>query len=85
MEASQHEVEKTPNNVQETVFSETSAQPQQEVQQTIDLSDVAITNENIALNVIVSYVNIAQKRGAFNIKESAKIWECIQKFQRVSP
>ena len=53
-------------------------------QQTMDLSDVEVTNENIALNIIVSYVNLAQKRGAFNIKESAKIWECIQKFQRAS-
>ena len=48
----------------------------------MDLSDVEVTNENVALNIIVSYVNLAQKRGAFNIKESAKIWECIQKFQR---
>ena len=62
---------------------EESAPAQQE--QTMDLSDVEVTNENIALNIIVSYVNLAQKRGAFNIKESAKIWECIQKFQRASP
>lgn len=100
MEASQPEVEKTPDPLQGTVFATDSQQsqmkeeapaqqeesaPAQQQEQTMDLSDVEVTNENIALNIIVSYVNLAQKRGAFNIKESAKIWECIQKFQRASP
>jgi len=44
------------------------------------LSDIEITNENMALNVIVSFMHLAQKRGAFNLKESAKIWECIEMF-----
>jgi len=118
MEASQPEVEKTPDSLQGTVFAADSQQSQMkeaapaqqqeesapaqqqeesapaqqqeesapaQQEQTMDLSDVEVTNENIALNIIVSYVNLAQKRGAFNIKESAKIWECIQKFQRASP
>ena len=46
----------------------------------IRLTDVAITDENVALNVMVSFLNLAQKRGAYSIDESAKIWECIQKF-----
>ena len=49
-------------------------------QQEIRLIDVSITDENIALNVIVSFLNVAQKRGTFSIAESAKIFECIQKF-----
>ena len=87
-----------PVTVQETVFSAESqkeAAPQESAveketeaptkeERTMDLSDVEVTNENVALNIIVSYVNLAQKRGAFNMKESAKIWECIQKFQRAS-
>ena len=99
MEASQPNVEKTPDSLQGSVFAADSQQSQmkeaapaqeqqqeqEQEQQTMDLSDVDVTNENIALNIIVSYVNLAQKRGAFNIKESAKIWECIQKFQRASP
>ena len=95
MEASQPNVEKTPDSLQGSVFAADSqqsqmkevapAQEQAQEQQTMDLSDVEVTNENIALNIIVSYVNLAQKRGAFNIKESSKIWECIQKFQRASP
>ncbi len=99
MEASQPEVEKTQDTLQGTVFAAgsqtepvqesvattTEEQPSEAQQpQTMDLSDVEVTNENIALNIIVSYVNLAQKRGAFNMKESAKIWECIQKFQRAS-
>jgi hypothetical protein len=52
----------------------------------IRLIDVPITDENIALNVIVSFLNVAQKRGIFSIAESAKIFECIQQFvQKPAP
>ena len=33
---------------------------------------------------MVGFLNIAQKRGAFNLKESSKIWECIKIFQKNS-
>jgi hypothetical protein len=52
------------------------------LQNEVKLVDIPITNENIALNVIVSFINLAQKRGAFGIDESAKIWECIKIFQK---
>ena len=42
--------------------------------------DIPITDENSALNAMVSFLNIAQKRGAFNLQESSKIWECIKLF-----
>ena len=48
----------------------------------LNVLDVDITNENVALNVLVTFINLAQKRGAFNLNESSKIWECIEKFQR---
>jgi hypothetical protein len=48
--------------------------------QEIRLIDVPISDENVALNVLVSFLNVAQKRGTFSIAESAKIFECIQKF-----
>jgi hypothetical protein len=51
----------------------------------IKLVDVQITDENIALNVIISFLSLAQKRGAFSFDESAKIWECIQQFQKPPP
>ena len=59
-------------------------QPQQQQQaqeQQVRLVDVAITNQNIALNVVFSFVALAQQRGVFNIQESAKIWECIKLFR----
>jgi hypothetical protein len=48
----------------------------------IKLTEVEITNENVALNVIVSFLNLAQRRGSFSMDESAKIWECVKKFQK---
>ena len=39
-------------------------------------------DENVALNVLVGFVNLAQKRGVFNVQESAKIWEAIQTFMK---
>ena len=50
------------------------------VQKEVRLIDIDVTNENMALNVIVSFLGIAQQRGTFSIAESAKIYECIQKF-----
>jgi len=64
------------------------AEKEKAVDKTVDkkevpiLTDIPITDENIALNVLVSFLNLGQRRGAFNIQESAKIWECINKFQR---
>ena len=49
------------------------------------LLNTPITNENIALNVMVSFLNLAQRRGVFSIDESAKIWECITTFQKPAP
>jgi len=48
----------------------------------VKLTEVEIVNENVALNVIVSFLNLAQRRGVFSIDESAKIWECVKKFQK---
>ena len=43
---------------------------------------IDITDENVALNVMVMFLNLAQNRGAFRIDESAKIYECIKTFQK---
>lgn len=50
--------------------------------ETKKLGDIEITDENVALNVLVSFCNLAQQRGAFNIEESSKIWECIKMFRK---
>ena len=62
--------------------SQPTVQPVQQTQTQIKLTDVQITNENIALNVLVSFLSLAQKRGTFTIDESAKIWECITIFSK---
>jgi hypothetical protein len=46
----------------------------------VKLTDIAITDEIMALNVIISFLGVAQQRGTFSIAESAKIYECIQQF-----
>lgn len=46
----------------------------------VRIVDMPVTNANEALNLIVTFLNLAQKRGAFTIDESAKIWSCIQFF-----
>jgi hypothetical protein len=67
------------NTEENIVLSENiQVPPQKEVR----LVDVQINDENIALNVMVSFLTLAHKRGSFSIDESAKIWECIKMFQK---
>lgn len=55
---------------------------QMEEKKEIRLVDVNIKDENVALNVMVSFLTLAHKRGVFSIDESAKIYECIKMFQK---
>ena len=57
----------------------------QQTQPQVALSDIEIKDENIALNVMVAMLNMAQRRGAFSMEESSKAWECVRKFQRNTP
>ena len=71
-------------------FSGTSEQTQQQTQQQPqqpqqpNLTEVQITSENVALNVMVMFLNLAQNRGCYRIDESAKIYECIKMFSKTS-
>lgn len=56
-------------------------QPQQQQQQ-VNLLEMPVTNENEALNVMVNFLHLAQRRGAFAIAESSKIYDCVKVFQR---
>jgi hypothetical protein len=51
----------------------------------VKLVDIPITDDNVALNVLVQFLHLAQKRGAFAMDESAKIWECVKVFHRPPP
>ena len=71
-----------------TVVSEQSpvqqqGQPQQGQQ--VNLLEMPVTNENEALNVMVNFLHMAQRRGAFAIAESAKVYECVKVFQKQQP
>ena len=48
------------------------------------VSDIVVTDQSSALNVLVGFVTLAQQRGVFSIEESAKIWECISFFKNKS-
>jgi hypothetical protein len=61
---------------------EQQLQPQEQEQPKIKLVDLQVTNENDAFNLLISFITVAHKRGAFTIDESAKIWECIKIFQK---
>lgn len=71
--------------IQEQVQDQVQEQPTVDETTTVSqpevrLVDVEVTDDNVALNLMVSYLNIAQRRGVFNLDESAKIWECVQRF-----
>lgn len=64
---------------------EIQEKPQSEVadkSKEIRLVDVEVKDENTALNLLVSFINVAHKRGVYSIDEAAKIWECIKMFQK---
>ena len=46
----------------------------------IDLLTIDIKDENTALNVLVGFLGIAQRRGVFALNESSKIYEAIKMF-----
>ena len=62
------------------VQQEQQQQPQQGQQ--VNLLDLPVTNENEALNVMVNFLHLAQRRGAFAIAESAKVYDCVKVFQK---
>jgi cell division septation protein DedD len=65
-----------------TAATQTATPTAAEPTPTTALLDISVDNENIALNVIVGMLNIAQKRGAFSLAESSKTWECVQMFMK---
>lgn len=62
--------------------TETSESSQDKKQ---NLDDLKVENQEMALNLMGQFLELAQKRGAFNFQESAKIYECIKFFVPVPP
>jgi hypothetical protein len=48
----------------------------------VRLVDIPLNNQQDALQLIVTFLHLAQKRGSFTLDESAKLWECIKMFQQ---
>ena len=61
-------------------MSSTDSSSQAEGKQVL-LKDVVVSDKNVAVNLMAVMLDAAQRRGAFNLEESAKIWECIQKMR----
>jgi len=71
------------NNI--TLTEEPTQQPieqttEQSTEQQIRFVDIEVSSDNVALNLMVAFLNMAQRRGAYSMDESAKIWECVQRF-----
>ncbi len=47
----------------------------------VNLLNVPIKTENDALNALIGFLSLAQRRGTFAINESAKIFECVKIFK----
>ena len=65
----------------ETAESQQQQQQPQQQQQEFQLSSMKVTDQNSSLNTMIYIVFLAQKRGAFSLEESAKLWECIEIFK----
>jgi len=75
--------ENTVVSEQSPVQQEQQQQPQQGQQ--VNLLEMPVTNENEALNVMVNFLHLAQRRGAFAIAEAAKVYDCVKIFQKQQP
>jgi hypothetical protein len=71
----------------EEVTTPQPQQPNQEQQQQpqVKLADLKVNTENDALNYMVGFLELAQRRGVFTLEEAAKINECVAKFRRPAP
>lgn len=69
-------------NKDKTVSIKQDVSSSEEKSKEVLLSEIEVKDPNTALNVLVSFVNLANKRGAFSLQESAKIWECVSQFQK---
>ena len=75
-------VEETPQN---SVVEEQPVEQQAPAQRQVSLTQIPVNTENDALNMLVAFLQVAQKRGAFSLEEAGKIMESVNVFQRNVP
>ena len=73
--------------VEETPTESATEQPveQAPAQRQVSLTQIPVNTENDALNMLVAFLQVAQKRGAFSLEEAGKIMESVNVFQRNVP
>jgi len=71
-------------NDENIVLSSSEKEVQEEKPVEIRLVDVVVANESVALNLLVAFLSLGQRRGVFTMEESAKIWECVKQFQKTA-
>jgi len=79
------QVEKDQSNISAAALQQQQQQQQQQQlqqqqQQQVNLASIEVKDENIALNLMVSFLQLGHKRGAYSLEESSKIWECVKMF-----
>ena len=64
-----------------TENNEADEQPEAKIDPHTALMQMRVTDQNSALNCLIGFVGIAQRRGVFALDEAAKAFHCIQMFQ----
>ena len=70
----------TPSEEVNDVISKPNETEEKPAVEQPNILNIKITDQNMALNVLVAFVDLAKKRGAYNLQESAKLWEALQFF-----
>lgn len=74
--------------VEETTTESSTDQPVEQpapAQRQVSLLQIPVNTENDALNMLVAFLQVAQKRGAFSLEEAYKIMESVNVFQKNVP
>lgn len=82
------EVDPTPASEEETITmkvvdnteGESCELPEAKVDPHTALMQMPVTDQNSALNCLIGFVGVAQRRGVFALDEAAKAFHCIQMF-----
>ena len=59
---------------------ESCEQPEAKMDPHAALMQMPVTDQNSALNCLIGFVGVAQRRGVFALDEAAKAFHCIQMF-----
>ena len=80
-EAVDKDTDKRESENEDGVKQEESSETKKgEKENKVDLLKVNVDSESVALNVLIGFIGLAQRRGAFAVNESAKIYEAIKLF-----